>query len=292
MGWISKTSFPAQSWSRFLRVLFGPDIAVHSRLEQFLQERFKTLAHRAGQTQVHSDEWDIGVAAGCKPRELIKLLAADHHNPTAARAFLTAVLSVKTPPNASPEVLKDIDDRIEQAVRDLSKKLGVPAVAWIHNSKTRHAHVLFPNSDGRRTLRLARQFLKELQGFGWTEALASGRGKGQRKALPVYTHSRQLDVRDLAASLLDQHGRYNPEALRQLIASGDVTDLREAKNGRLISFQWHGRRIRQTTLEGFIKLMKGDTDSDDTNNTGRSNRREPIRHAQRGRDRVRSLGIG
>ena len=73
----------------------------------------------------------LGSAAGCKPRELVNLLAADHHNPSAARAFLTAILSVKTPAHASLQVLADMDDRIEQATRDLSVLLGVPVVGWI-----------------------------------------------------------------------------------------------------------------------------------------------------------------
>jgi hypothetical protein len=41
-----------------VRVPFDAGIVKRSRLEQFLQERFKTLGDRASQTQVHSDEWD------------------------------------------------------------------------------------------------------------------------------------------------------------------------------------------------------------------------------------------
>ncbi len=76
---------------------------------------------------------------------------------------------------------------IRQAFKDLYEKLGVPGVAWIHdNTQTIHGHGLFPNSDGRRTLDLSPTFLREVQGFQWTKALISGRGRGRRKALSVY----------------------------------------------------------------------------------------------------------
>lgn len=199
------------------------------------------------------DALHVGVVAGCKPRELVELLAANHHNPTAARAFYTAVLSVKTPADAAPEVLADIDDRMEQAVRDLSKKLGVPVVGWIHhNTKTRHAHLIFPNSDGRRTLPLARKFLKEIQGFGWTTALAPGRGKGKRKALPVYTHAKNLQVRDLATLLLDSTGNVRQDQWDGLVQRGEISNFRRRQDGSVISFEFQRRRLRWNTLKGFL----------------------------------------
>jgi len=200
------------------------------------------------------DALHFGFADGCKPRQLLELLATDHHNPAAARAFYTAVLSVKTPANASPDELADIDDRIEQAVRDLAKKFGVPVVAWLHkNTKTRHAHLIFPNSDGRRTIPLPQKVLQELQDFGWTTALVSGRGKGERKALPVYPKARSLRVRDLANQLLDKSGQFVPEQLEVLLKAGVFTAARRRKNGTLISFEVNQQRVRVATLEGFVR---------------------------------------
>jgi hypothetical protein len=201
------------------------------------------------------DALRVGCVAECKPRQLIELLAADHHNPTATRAFFTGILSVQTPDDASLDVLADIDDRIEQATRDLSEKLGVPVVAWIHrNTKTRHAHLLFPNSNGKRTLALASKFLKELQGFEWTDALASGRGKGRRQALPVYAHAKNLAVRDLAGQVAGQGG-VTADQWEKLLAAGVIATPRRRKNGELISFEYGGRRIRASTLEGFAREL-------------------------------------
>ena len=226
-----------------------------------------TIRYNANQSKLARtvDCLHVGIAAGCKPRELVKLLAANHHNPSAVRAFLTAVLSVQTPRNASPEVLADFDNRLEQAIRDLSRKLGVPILGWIHkNTRTRHAHLLIPNSDNRRTLQLTRKVLKQLQGFEWTTALASGRGKGQRKALPVYPHARQLDVRDLAQLLLDESGEVRDTVWDHLAAVGAISNVRARKDGSPISFEFRSRRIRFETLKGFLTVEKKGIDMTNT----------------------------
>jgi hypothetical protein len=143
---------------------------------------------------------------------------------------------------------------VVQGFKDLYKELGVPGVAWVHgNTKTIHAHGLFPNSDGRRTLNLSPELLRKLQGFKWTKALAPGRGKGRRKALPVYTKAKNLAVRDLAAQLIGTDGSIPNQQWEQLLASGIVTAPRRRKDGSLISFEFAKRRVRASTLEGFVR---------------------------------------
>lgn len=195
-----------------------------------------------------------GVAVGT-PGELADLLMASHHNKRAKRSCRTAVLSVQTPPDATQEQLEDIDQRLLKAAADLRLILGVCSMlGWIHgNTGTRHLHAIFPNSTGRRTLDLRPKFLRQLQAFQWTLALASGRGRGRRKALPCYPKSHKLIVREVAGELLDGDGNIRPDRWDALVAQGKISNFRQRKSGELISFEWGGtgRRVRMATLEGF-----------------------------------------
>jgi len=126
-------------------------------------------------------------------------------------------------------------------------------LGWVHgNTFTRHIHLLFPNSNGRRTLDLRPKLLRQLQGFMWTAQLLSGRGKGRRKALSVYPKSRKLVVRDLADLLLDDAGNLRRDRWELLLAAGKVNNVRLRRDGSPISFECEGRRIRFSTLKGFI----------------------------------------
>ena len=195
-----------------------------------------------------------GVAVGT-PGELADLLMASHHNKRAKRSCRTAVLSVQTPPDATQEQLEDIDQRLLKAAADLRLILGVCSMlGWIHgNTGTRHLHAIFPNSTGRRTLDLRPKFLRQLQAFQWTLALASGRGRGRRKALPCYPKAHKLIVREVAAALLDDNGEIRPDRWNALVAQGKISNFRQRKSGELISFEWGGtgRRVRMATLKGF-----------------------------------------
>ncbi len=194
-----------------------------------------------------------GLAVG-SPKELADLLLANHHDRHAKRVCRTAVISVQTPRDATAEQLADIDRRLLQAAADLKLVLRVASMlGWVHgNTLTRHIHLIFPNSNGRRTLDLRPQLLRQLQGFLWTAQLASGRGKGRRKALSVYPRSRKLVVRDLAGVLLDDGGNLRRERWEQLLASGKVGNVRLRNDGSPISFECEGRRIRFSTLKDFI----------------------------------------
>ena len=195
-----------------------------------------------------------GVAVGT-PGELADLLMASHHNKRAKRSCRTAVLSVQTPPDATQEQLEDIDQRLLKAAADLRLILGVCSLlGWIHgNTGTRHLHAIFPNSNGRRTLDLRPKFLRQLQAFQWTLALASGRGRGRRKALPCYPKSHKLIMREVAGELLDGDGNIRPDRWNALVAQGKISNFRQRKTGELISFEWGGtgRRVRMATLKGF-----------------------------------------
>jgi hypothetical protein len=194
-----------------------------------------------------------GLAVG-SAQELADLLLAGHHDRHSKRVCRTAVISVQTPADATQEELEDIDRRLLQAAADLKLVLGVASMlGWVHgNTLTRHIHLIFGNSNGRRTMDLRPKLLRQLQGFLWTAQLLSGRGKGRRKALSVYPRSRKLVVRDLADFLLDDGGNLRRERWEQLLAAGKVGNVRLRKNGSPISFECEGRRIRFSTLKGFI----------------------------------------
>jgi len=131
---------------------------------------------------VFLDGLDHGVALG-KAHELTELLMVDHHDPDgwkklktrkktkgrvrgvphAARTF---ILSAETPTGATAAVLADIDRRLEQGFFDLKKKLGVPMLGWLHtNTKTRHVHIIMPNSKNGKALNIGPAMLSDLQGF-------------------------------------------------------------------------------------------------------------------------------
>ena len=203
---------------------------------------------------------DCGVAVG-SPKQLADLLLAYHHDPRAMRLCRTAVISVETPKNASKEELADIDRRLLRAAKDFQKFMRVASMlGWIHgDTGTRHIHLIFANSNGRRTLDLRPKFLKEIQGMAWTMQFLSGRGRGKRKALPMYPKARRLDTRLLAVALLDSHGKLRKDRWDKMVQAKQITDFRLRNNGSVISFQFQGRRIRLSTLANFLGLLGGQT---------------------------------
>jgi hypothetical protein len=203
---------------------------------------------------------DAGYPKGT-PKQLAELLLAYHHDPRAKRVCRTALISVKTPKNASKDELADIDRRLIQAARDFQKVMGIASMlGWVHgNTATRHIHLLFANSNGRRTLDLRPKFLKEIQGMAWTMQFLSGRGKGRRKALPMYPKAKRLDTRLLAVALLDSNGKLRKDRWDKMVKAGKITDFRLRKNGSLVSFNFQGRRIRLSTLANFLCLLTGQT---------------------------------
>ena len=201
---------------------------------------------------------DAGYPKGT-PKQLAELLLAYHHDPRAKRVCRTAIISVKTPRGATKAELEDIDKRLLKAAKDFQKIMQVASMlGWVHgNTATRHIHLLFANSNGRRTLDLRPKFLKEIQGMAWTMQFLSGRGKGRRKALPMYPKAKRLDTRLLAVALLDSNGKLRKDRWDKMVKAGKITDFRLRTNGSLVSFQFQGRRIRLSTLANFLCLLTG-----------------------------------
>jgi hypothetical protein len=102
-----------------------------------------------------------------KPKDLADSILVDHHDPSACQTARTFVISAKTPDKATPEQLKEIDQRLERAFFDFKAEMGGASMAgWIHgNTKTRHVHGIFANSDGQRGLDIGPQQLSKLQDF-------------------------------------------------------------------------------------------------------------------------------
>ena len=213
------------------------------------------------------DGLDAGVAVG-SPKQLAELLLAYHHDPRARRICRTAVISVKTPPKASQAELDDIDRRLLRAARDFQKLLGVASMlGWIHrDTKTRHIHLIFANSNGRRTLDLRPKFLKEIQAMTWTMQFNTGRGRGRRRALPMYPRAKNLDARILAFGLMDAKGRLRQDRWDRLVQRGKISNFRHRKNGDVISFEFQGRRIRLATLKNFLVAL-GDEENNESEST-------------------------
>ena len=93
--------------------------------------------------------------------------------------------------------------------------------------------------------------------MAWTMQFLSGRGKGRRKALPMYPKAKRLDTRLLAVALLDSNGKLRKDRWDKMVKAGKITDFRLRTNGSLVSFQFQGRRIRLSTLANFLCLLTG-----------------------------------
>jgi hypothetical protein len=160
-------------------------------------------------------------------------------------------------------------------------------LGWVHgNTLTRHIHLIFANSNGRRTLDLRPKFLKELQGLQWTVQFLTGRGKGRRKSVPVYTKAQKLDVRILAFALFDSIGKLRKDRWDKLVEAGKIGNFRRRNNGAIISFEFQGRRLRLATLKNFLVAF-----ADEGNNQSGDNMTAYRRLAGLGR-RLRQAKVG
>jgi hypothetical protein len=197
----------------------------------------------------------IGTISNATPKEIEQSLLCDHHDRhVKARVCRTVIISVQTPNKATKEQIDDLVKRTENAFRDLFKELNVPGAAWIHgNTKTIHGHGIFPNSDGQRTLNITPNILRTLQDFKWTEDLDSGRGKGERGALPVYPKAKHLAVRTLAELIFDNKNEIGEKELSLLEKDAVITEVRRKTNGEAISFLFRDKRFRFTTLKRYAK---------------------------------------
>ena len=195
------------------------------------------------------DGLETGVAVGT-PRELADLLLASHHDRRVSRNCRTAVLSVQTPENATPRQLADIDGRLLKAASELQVFLKVASMlGWIHgNTTVRHMHVIFPNSDKKRTLNLTPKLLRDMQSMLWTCQFRSGRGRGKGRAIPGYCNYLKLAL----SGALYKGGVWQEERWQTMVDAGVVTNLRSRENGSLISFEFRNRRFRLNSLKSFL----------------------------------------
>ncbi len=210
-----------------------------------------------------ADCLQVGTMFNATPKEIEDSLLSGHHDRHVKnRICRTAIISVKTPKNATKEQIEDLVKRVSNAFQDFFKELNVPGAAWIHgNTKTIHGHGIFPNSDGRRTLNICPADLRSLQGFEWTDELDSGRGKGERGALPVYTKAKNLAVRELAKYIFDTKGKVGEIEVEALESAGVISNIRRKKDGQPISFAFKKKQIRFSTLKNFITEQKQQNNS-------------------------------
>jgi len=202
---------------------------------------------------------ELGTPEGQSPKELTDLLLAEHHDRRVEKVARSVVISVKTPRNATKEQLADIDARLLRCARDLQKFLRVvQALGWIHaNTRTRHLHMIFANSTGRKTLDLNPKFLRRIQDFKWTIEFLSGRGKGERGTCDFNPKAPGLKVTTLATILMDRNGELKEDRWQRLIAEGNVSDFRYRNDGTIISFKFGKKRMRINTLRQIMIDRKG-----------------------------------
>ena len=201
------------------------------------------------------DGLELGTADGKTAAELAELLLAGHHDPRAARCCRTAVISVKTPKNASKAELDEIDQRLLRCAKDFQRYFKIISMlGFCHgNTMTRHMHCIWPNSTGRRTLNITPKILRDLQGLEWTVEFLSGRGKGRRTGLSFNPKAPKLAIRTLALALFDAKGKFNESRWHKMVKSGAISDFRQRRDGSIISFVFQNRRIRHSTLNNFRK---------------------------------------
>ena len=202
----------------------------------------------------------VGTIMNATPREISDSLMCDHHDSHVKnRVCRTVIISVKTPKNATKEEIEKRVASVTQAFHDLFKELNVPGAAWVHgNTQTIHGHGIFPNSDGQRTLNISPSVLRNLQNFKWTQALESGRGRGKRKAIPVYTRAKNLAASELAKIIFDKKMNVGEVALNTLEQAGIISDVRRKKSGEPISLSFQNKKFRITTLKNFFTSQQPD----------------------------------
>ena len=134
---------------------------------------------------------------------------------------------------------------------------GLPWVAAIqkHNGIYHlHAAVANVNSSGR-PLKIRPHQVVAMADMRFTQHAVSAKGTG-KKGLALYTKARgKLVVEDLAELLAAPGGGIRADVWKQLTDMGLLSDLRERKDGSVVSFCYQDRRMRFATLEGFAARL-------------------------------------
>lgn len=175
-----------------------------------------------------------------------------HHGTSRASEVRHVVLSL---PKGTPR--KQAKDLLRNVWTDWIKAYA-PDRAWVfalqfHNGVF-HGHGAVANVGANgKPLNFQPHKVLAMAAMKFTEWTLPAAGLGKSKGLPIYTKTRKkLAVQDLAAALLDASGNIQPKVWDDLESQGLITGCRTRKDESLISFVYHDKRIRLSTLQRFI----------------------------------------
>lgn len=177
------------------------------------------------------------------PASDYEALLVGHHG--VGRLLRSVVISLDCP--TTPAMVNLHADGLARCAIEFCAKYapGAPFVFAVHkNGGKLHCHVLPQNSNGEKCLEWSPDVLQEMQGFGWTARFESGRGKGvtQVEGKTVYP------AKGTAAAALAGSAA---EALKNLLANGDLTVARVRKDGSPLSLVFEGKRLRVQTVNAI-----------------------------------------
>lgn len=134
-----------------------------------------------------------------------------------------------------------------------------------------HAHAEIANVDSfGKPIKMKPHQVVEMSDMKFTDKAISSKGEG-KKGVKVYTKARnRLEVQDLAELLAAPGGGIKAAVWKQLKDKGLLTDMRERKDGSVVSFAYRGRRMTIATLEGFIARVPAVDSSSDSSSGGGS----------------------
>jgi len=212
---------------------------------------------------------DLGFGEMPLDRSQLKMVAGflrAHHGTSRASEVRHVIFSA--PPGTPPEIARPI---IQQVARDWIAT-HAPGRRWMlglqdHNLKEHgHLEVEGVGADGE-PLKFGLREAISTSGMEFTSCAVSAKGKGLGKSVPVYPKAKSLAVRDLATALLDDRGGMRADLWADYVRAGTVSDLRNRKDGTLISFAFGGRRMRLSTLRGFLQQQHLNSKGGDKNGT-------------------------
>lgn len=122
-------------------------------------------------------------------------------------------------------------------------------VGWVHrNSASRHIHLIWGNSTGKRTINITPKFLRKLQSFCWTAEFLSGRGSKTNcgGSFGFYPKAPNLKLHQLVKRLKET-------GWAALIHNGELKNLRKRNDGSVVSVEFEGQRIRVATINKFME---------------------------------------
>ena len=134
-----------------------------------------------------------------------------------------------------------------------------------------HGHGAVSNVDSSgKPIKMRPHQVVAMSEMKFTDKAVSSKGIG-KKGLALYTKARgKLEVEDLAELLAAPGGGILADVWQQLTDKGLLADLRERKDGSVVSFAYQGRRMRMATLEGFVARLPAADSSSGSSSGGAS----------------------